>query len=168
MWKLVKIVKLVLISAVILFLLITALSLLLPSHVRISRALDIAAPKERILPFIKDLNQWHKWNRFVIVGDSMTAFFSSSTPTTIHAGQIFIQLQKKDGDTVATTWTQNNIESGSHIVCLAGEGYTTVQWYFDFHLKWYPWQKFQSIVYDKELGAPMEASLENLKRITAP
>src|SRR5690349_1817064 len=167
MWKLVKIVKLVIISAVILFLLITALSLLLPSHVRISRALDIAAPKERILPFISNLNQWRKWNRFVIMGDSMTEFISSSSPTAIHAGQVFIQLQKTDGDTVATTWTQNKIESSSHIVCLPGERYTTVQWYFDFHLKWYPWQKFQSIIYDKELGPPMEASLENLKRIVS-
>ena len=48
---------------------------------------------------------------------------------------------------------------------MGAEGSTTVQWYFDFHLKWYPWQKFQSIVYDKQLGPEMEASLENLRRI---
>jgi len=40
-----------------------------------------------------------------------------------------------------------------------------VQWYFDFHLDWYPWQKFQSIIYDKQLGIPMENSLQQLKQI---
>src|SRR6476660_8987602 len=109
MWNLMKIVKLVLISAVILFLLITALSLLLPSHVRISRALDIPAPKEKILPLISDLKQWHKWNRFVIMGDSMLEFRLTSTDTTLSAGHVGIRLQKKDGDTIVTTWTQNNI-----------------------------------------------------------
>jgi len=161
-----KIVKLVLISAVILFLLITALSLLLPSHVRISRALDIPAPKEKILPLISDLKQWHKWNRFVIMGDSMLEFRLTSTDTTLSAGHVGIRLQKKDGDTIVTTWTQNNIQSSSHIVCLPGQGYTTVQWYFDFHLKWYPWEKFQSIIYDKQLGPEMEASLENLRSLS--
>ena len=166
MWKLTRIVKLVLISAVILFLLITALSLLLPSHVRISRALDIPTPKEKILPLLSDLKQWHKWNRFVIMGDSMLASSNTSSDTTLSAGQVFIHLRRIDGDTVVTTWSQNNIESTSHIVCLAGQGYTTVQWYFDFHLKWYPWEKFQSIIYDKQLGPEMETSLENLRRIS--
>jgi hypothetical protein len=40
---------------------------------------------------------------------------------------------------------------------------TTVQWYFDFVFRWYPWEKFSSIVYDKQLGPAMEKSLNNLK-----
>jgi hypothetical protein len=160
----VKIVKLVLISAVILFLLITALSLLLPSHVRVSRAIDIPAPKEKIIPLIADLQQWSKWNRFVIVADSMHQL-AQKTSTTIQAGDLQIELQNSRGDTVVTSWMQNKNESGAHMVCLAGQGYTTVQWYFDFHLKWYPWLKFQSIVYDKQFGPEMESSLENIRRI---
>ena len=160
----VKIVKLVLISAVILFLLITALSLLLPSHVRVSRAVDIPAPKEKIIPFIADLQQWSKWNRFVIVADSMHQL-TQNTSTAIQAGDLHVELDKSEGDTVVTSWKQNKVESGGHMVCLAGQGYTTVQWYFDFHLRWYPWQKFQSIVYDKQLGPEMETSLDNLRRL---
>jgi hypothetical protein len=38
-----------------------------------------------------------------------------------------------------------------------------VQWYFDFVFRWYPWEKFSSIVYDKQLGPAMEKSLNNLK-----
>lgn len=42
---------------------------------------------------------------------------------------------------------------------------TVVQWYFDFTFKWYPWEKFSSIIYDKQLGPQMEQSLLNLKRL---
>jgi hypothetical protein len=40
-----------------------------------------------------------------------------------------------------------------------------LQWYFDIKLRWYPWEKFGSIVFDKQLGPPMEKSLGNLKKL---
>ena len=159
-----KIVKLVIISAVILFLLITALSLLLPSHVRISRAIDINAQKENIMPFVANLQEWKKWNRFVLVADSMHELQQISS-SSIQAGDLQIKMGQQQVNGVETIWLQNKNESHANIVCLPGAGYTTVQWYFDFHLDWYPWQKFQSIIYDKQLGPQMEASLENLKRL---
>ncbi len=39
----------------------------------------------------------------------------------------------------------------------------TVQLYYDFYLKWYPWEKLESIVYDKQLGPVMEKELAELK-----
>lgn len=41
---------------------------------------------------------------------------------------------------------------------------STVQLYYDFHLKWYPWQKLGSIIYDKQLGPVMEKWLVELKK----
>ena len=41
----------------------------------------------------------------------------------------------------------------------------TVQWQFDQKVKWYPWEKFASIVSDKALGPYMEKSLDNLKSV---
>lgn len=41
---------------------------------------------------------------------------------------------------------------------------STVQLYYDFHLKWYPWQKLGSIIYDKQLGPVMEKYLADLKK----
>lgn len=40
---------------------------------------------------------------------------------------------------------------------------TTLQLYYDFHLKWYPWEKLASIVYDKQLGPDMEKKLATIK-----
>lgn len=39
----------------------------------------------------------------------------------------------------------------------------TVQWYMDFHLRWYPWEKFSSLLLEKRYGAMMEQGLTNLK-----
>jgi len=159
-----RIVKLVMISAVVLFLLITALSLLLPSHVRISRAIDINAQKENILPLVSNLEQWKKWNRFVQIADSMHEL-KQITSSSIQTADLQIKTGQQQVNSVETIWIQNKNESHANIVCLPGTGYTTVQWYFDFNLDWYPWQKFQSIIYDKQLGPQMETSLENLKRL---
>ena len=41
-------------------------------------------------------------------------------------------------------------------------GYT-VQWYMDFHLRWYPWEKFSSLLFEKRYGPLMEKGLTGLK-----
>ena len=160
-----KILKLTVISAVALFLLITALSLLLPSHVRVSRAINISGSRENIGPFISDLGQWKKWNRFVLQADSMNNL-EAIGDSILKAGVVEIQMMNKGIDSVHTKWKQQNGKnSNGDFILLPGEHYTVVQWYFDFHLDWYPWQKFQSIIYDKQLGPYMEASLQNLKQV---
>ena len=160
-----KILKLIIISAVALFLLITALSLLLPSHVRVSRAINISGGREYIAPYISDLGQWKKWNRFVLQADSMNNL-EAVGDSILKAGGVEIQMMGKGIDSVHTKWKQQNGKNSSgDFILLPGEHYTVVQWYFDFHLDWYPWQKFQSIIYDKQLGPYMEASLQNLKQV---
>ncbi len=160
-----KLIKLVTISAVVLFVLITALSLLLPSHVRISRAINISGSREMISPYLNDLREWKKWNRFVQQADSIKKIEVISN-NLIEAENIQIRLTRKVADTIETTWMQpGGKNSVGTFALLPGENYTVVQWYFDFHLDWYPWQKFQSIIYDKQLGQPMEISLQQLKQI---
>lgn len=36
----------------------------------------------------------------------------------------------------------------------------------DFHLSWYPWQKFGSLLYESTYGAMMEKGLTNIKTLT--
>ena len=42
---------------------ILLISLLLPSHVRISRATDINAPAENLRPLFSDIKQWEQMER---------------------------------------------------------------------------------------------------------
>jgi hypothetical protein len=35
----------------------------------------------------------------------------------------------------------------------------------DFRLRWYPWEKFSSLLFEKQYGTQMEAGLESLKQL---
>ena len=76
-----------------------------------------------------------------------------------------VKLVSASPTLVVTRWNRNEneaINSGFQLV--GAEDSTVVQWYFDFKLKWYPWEKFGSIIFDKQLGPPMESSLARLKK----
>src|SRR5882672_10070353 len=60
-----RIIKLLFISAIVLFGVLTALSLLFPSRLRVSRAINIAAPREKIYAAVGDLRRWEEWNAFI-------------------------------------------------------------------------------------------------------
>ncbi|MEO6315341.1 MAG: hypothetical protein ABIU63_18625 [Chitinophagaceae bacterium] len=159
-----RFIKLGLISAVALFGILLLISLLLPSQVRISRAIDINAPREKILPLVADIKRWDKWNEYI-------RFYHNSIAETdmLKADEIAIFVTGQSDSLVTADWLlPSGSKFGSGFAIIAnenGHGHTTVQWYFDFHVKWYPWEKFQSIVYDAQFGPVMEKSLATLKRI---
>ncbi|MEO5995307.1 MAG: hypothetical protein ABIN89_01335 [Chitinophagaceae bacterium] len=156
-----KLIKLFVISVVVLFLLLTALSSLLPSKVRISRAIDIPDSSGIVLSKIKDFKQWELWNEYVkaLTGKKVTT-------DSIYANELSITVTHIDDVTVNTIWRQQNGKTFPGVFNLIPHAsITTVQWYFEFTIKWYPWEKFGSIIYDKQLGPQMEKSLRNLNQL---
>jgi hypothetical protein len=158
--------KLAVISVVALSGIILLISLLLPSHVRISRAIDINASGEKIYPLLSDIKQWEKWNEYV------RAYHNRIAETDmLKADEIAIFITGNKKSLVTADWQQpSGTKFGSGFAIIGvnsthSHASTTVQWYFDFHINWYPWEKFQSIVYDQQLGPVMEKSLTNLKRM---
>lgn len=139
-----KLIKLGLLSAFFLSLLLFLMSLLIPSVVRISRAIDINAPIEAIQPRLADLQEWKDWNE--MARDEME-----------------IKIVSASRDTITASWKNGNNPVMSAFTLAESGGATVVQWYFDFQLDWYPWEKFGSIIFDKHFGSPMEKSLSNLK-----
>ncbi|MBS1918560.1 MAG: SRPBCC family protein [Bacteroidetes bacterium] len=164
-------IKLFLISAVVLFLVVVLLSGILPSHIRISRAINIGAPKLRVYNTVSDFSTWRDWNGFV--SNSPLTNISLSSPSTgkgayLNSGQLKISIDKCTPDSITTTWQQvkaKNFTGGYNMMQLVPDS-VTVQWYFDFHFSWYPWEKFTSLVYDKQLGTVMEESLMKLKQVS--
>lgn len=143
-----RLLKLAFISAIAFFLLLTGLTLFIPSHIRISRAVDIMAEKEKVIPYLNDLPKWNSWNAFVQ---------DSSGPFSIHLTSITDTL-------ITSSWKAGQKEFTSGLAIYETRpGTITVQWYFDFNLPWYPWEKLGSIVYDKQLGGVMQESLVKLK-----
>lgn len=145
-----RLIKLVLISAVVFFLLLTAMSLLIPSNIRISRAIDIRSASRDVYPYLKDQSKWPLWNAYF--KDSSKKFKVS----TISSTDSLVLTRWKSGD--------KTFQSGMAVYNQV-EGTVTVQWYFDFTLSWYPWEKIASIIYDGQLGTPMQESLTELKTL---
>jgi Polyketide cyclase / dehydrase and lipid transport len=160
-----RIIKLGLISIAVFALLITGISLFFPSHVRISKAIDINAPAEKVWAQVTDAAQWSKWfprgdslPPYIIDGvikgigtDSLQALMiTGSTDSTVTAANVG-PLAKKGG-------------SGWNIYPGGIPNTVTVQWYMDFQLKWYPWEKFSSLLLEGRYGSFMEKGLENLKQ----
>jgi len=141
-----RILKLGLISAFVFFLILYLMSLMIPNTVRISRAININAPAASIYPLLENRPAWKSWNEMV-------------------TDSIVIRDLRSDSDLIVTEWTYKERSVQSSFRLEESAGVTVVQWYFDFRLKWYPWEKFGSITFDKQFGTPMETSLNNLKKL---
>ncbi len=140
-----KYLKLGLISIVIFGLILFLMSLLIPSTVRISRAVNIHAERAVVYPLIADTSRWRVWNEMSV--DS-----------------IKVSVLSDSAYRLETAWMYGNREIHSGFRLEESANITVVQWYFDIALKWYPWEKFGSIIFDKQFGPLMEQSLENLQK----
>lgn len=56
-----KLIKLAILSFVFLFLVVFGISLFIPSHIRISRAVNIKSSADSVLNQISDMNKWKEW-----------------------------------------------------------------------------------------------------------
>jgi hypothetical protein len=160
-----RIIKLGIISLIVFSLLITGISLFFPSHVRISKAIDIETSRDSLLAQVKDLSNWKNW----------------------YPGADTMQLREKNGvvdgllvdsamglvtlaavsDTAIHALTSGpkvrDVKSGWNFYEGSRPNTVTVQWYMDFHLRWYPWEKFSSLLLEKRYGPVMEKGLDKLK-----
>lgn len=156
-------IKLGLISLVGLSLVIFLLASLIPSEMRVSRAITIDVPKDSVEGKVKDISQWQQWNVLVNKPELSQKIFTANKFT---SDELTVASLGMDSSLVKTQWTRNGQDS---IACgmnvLAAGNRTIVQWYFDFKVKWYPWEKFGSIIFDNQLGPPMEQSLAQLKKL---
>jgi hypothetical protein len=158
-----RFVKLAIISAIVLFIVIFLFSLIIPSTVRVSRAIDISVSKDSLIAQLADLRQWKQWN---IMANNSELGKEQFTETAITSEQMTITKKALVGDTLFTNWKQPNARVlNSGFSWYGKDGQLVLQWYFDIKLRWYPWEKFGSIVFDKQLGPPMEKSLGNLKKL---
>lgn len=140
-----RFIKLGLISVVVFSLLITAFSLMIPSHVRISKAIDISVERDTLLNQLSTTANWKNW----YPGADSIQQVSEITSIT-------------DSTVIAK---QQRAETGWNIYDAGIPGTLTVQWYMDFHLRWYPWEKFSSLLLEKRYGPVMEKGLDNLKKL---
>ena len=161
-----RLIKLAIISFIVFFLLITGISLFIPSHVRISKATDISAGKDSVLLQIKNAENWKNWypgadTRELLTENGVTKGIRTGD------GQGIVLMEVTDTSVIAGNAAPGigKGEMGWNIIPSGDTGVVTVQWYMDFRFRWYPWEKFSSLLLEKRYGPLMEQGLGSLKKI---
>ena len=149
------------------FIIVTAIGLFFPSTVRVSRAIDIYATSDTLHHFISDVKYWKLWMQGA--EKSTIQFLSAKTAgagTVARIGNDEVGILSAAPNSILIQWKgiKGNIQnSGFELISYPAKNITTVQWWFEQHINWYPWERFASIMNDKILGPSMEQSLNNLK-----
>ncbi|MCD2425696.1 SRPBCC family protein [Niabella pedocola] len=160
-----KYIKLFIFSAVVLLLAITGVTLLLPSHVRVSRAVNLYAGNDSVLNQVKDLAQWKNWypgfdtlelkDAVVANGRVISASVKNVQLWVINSSDSLVTVQMKKGEQpVRNSWK---------LIRYAHSDSLTLQNYMEFDFKWYPWERFSGLLLDGSYGRIMEQGLRQLK-----
>ena len=158
-----RFIKLGIISVFGLFAVVTAISLLFPSTVIVSRTVNISAPRDSILPLV---NNMHNWKRWIQGMDQSSVKIVSNTEADMSGTKVVINGVS---DTSITSLWQNKqgkwMISSIQIFADSLRSTTIVNWQFEQQLHWYPWEKFASMMNEKIMGPMMETNLSRLKRL---
>ena len=152
-----RIIKLAFFSFLVFFAILTGFSLFIPSHIRLTKVVNIQGEKDSIFALIKNKDQWVKWH------PAFTGNLDAEQQTVFQS--IEAELVSESDSVLQMQWQQEGrkaIENGWQLYH-PGTDSTILQWYMDFNLPWYPWQKFGSLFYEKNYGQMMEQGLHNLK-----
>lgn len=162
-----RVIKLAILSFVCLFLLVTVISLFIPGHITLSKATNIAADDKVVYTYIEKLFEWRQWHPALkdIPQNEIQVFADSSIKV---RGTLINVLERKQEEIVTEMVTDNGrpVTSGLKIIRHQQGDSSTLQWYMDFKLRWYPWEKFKSLFFENIYGIQMEQGLANLKELS--
>lgn len=161
-------IKLAVISFAFLFIIVTLITLLLPSANTISRAIDIRAPYTRVYQAVYQLDQWSCWypeGNMIIPEKAKTA--TKGSAITINNALVAFEIATPNNITAVWQWGNKETITGSFYFIPSGDSsITTLQWQFVQKVKWYPWEKLSLIAGNRTIGPFLEQGLEQLKNCT--
>lgn len=164
-----RIIKLALLSFFFLFVLVTLISLFIPSSVRISRAINVYSDPGQVLVPVRNINKWPEWypGLKTIPTEDIQFSQSGAKPVMTIPGSTVIINSANDQQVLAELVGEKGkrIMNGFNAITHNQSDSVTLQWYMDFKLSWYPWEKFGSMLFEKMYGSTMEQGLENLGHI---
>lgn len=159
-----RIVKLATLSFVFLFLLITIISLFLPSTIRITKTEQINAATDAVMQQISNPSNWKNWYPGL---DSAKLVYTNDLPTGViinkRKQQTIDITSKNEGEVMIEYKIANETKILGGWKVTADQGSVMIQWYNVMHVRWYPWEKFAGILYERSLSDQMKTGLIRLK-----
>ena len=169
----IRLVKAFLFGITGLFIVITLLSLLIPSKVKTSRVVIINnTTADKIYQQTANLNNWKKWHPVFKPGVTVINIVDSSIGKNAACNIVYnnktTYLVITSADTASIKFNlQSNsakdIENDLVIIPLPQQHSVQVEWRVLNNLHWYPWEKFYAIFLDKITGPGYEDALNGLK-----
>ena len=161
-----RIVRFIIISAAVIFIIITIISLFIPSNVRISRGIQINSSKESVMNQVSQVSNWRNWYPGA---DSLKSYYEDNVIKGLILDEpnkryLVIREIKDDEVTAEYLLPNKKIQTGWLVAANANANSVTMQWYMDFHLRWYPWEKFSSFLFEKVYHPQLQQGLDNLKK----
>ena len=162
-----KFVKLGLLSIGGLFMLVFFISLLMPSSVAVSRAVNINAPRDSVYYLVSDLSKWKLWLENY---DSSKATINrdiQGKDVQLKMDNTRVTIIDNSPQSLKTMWQVGDaapLPAVFEFIFHERSSTTTVHWQFNQKLGWYPWQKFAGMFSEKALGPFMDNSLQRLKQ----
>ena len=150
------------------FLVITIVSLLMPSKVVTTRMISIRASPADVMEQVQNLNNWPNWHP--LFSDPQIQFNQNPggkiATWSVNGRANTLQLIKASHEQAIfhlISSGQNTQENRISILQYKDSGAVQVEWSALTQLKWYPWEKFSGIFVDKITGAGYETALNQLK-----
>ena len=159
-----KVARLIIISLVIFSAVIMIISLFIPSHVTISQAIQINRATGTVMQQLVDPEKWKNWYpgadslKYYREGGAIKGRFLNSKND-----RLIISEKQHDKVTAIYVSRRRKIPTVWQVISVTDSSSTTVQWHLDFFLRWYPWEKFSSFMFEKVYNPQLKAGLENLK-----
>ena|SRR5690606_4230600 len=161
-----RILKLIFISAVVFFGLACTVAFFIPSRIRVLRMTSLANGRDSVLDQVRDLSKWKRW--YPGFEDVVLSEMQTENGRVVKAMANGIRLSvQESGDSSVVVYMQKGdrpVISGWQINKDYRNDSLALQGYMDFSLKWYPWEKFSSLLLDKSYGDQLAGGLANLKK----
>jgi hypothetical protein len=157
-------------------LMLTIIGLVIPSSVKISRGIIVNADSIKVYRQLSDVKDWGKWMPWVTADEGALV---QTSPVTNQPGAFFswkglnlknngtITLLSFAPDLITTKYElkgMNDSEGGFRIRTLPNNlSQCEVQWFMEYNLKWYPWERFYGIFLDHIIGPSFDKGLQELK-----
>jgi Polyketide cyclase / dehydrase and lipid transport len=159
-----------------LMIVLTLIGLVIPSSVKISRGIIINVDSVKVHRQLSDVKDWGQWMPWVTADEGALVQTSQVTNA---PGSFFkwkgLNLKNNGTITLLTIKPEiittnyelqgmNTCEGGFRIRSLPNNlSQSEVQWFMEYKLKWYPWERFYGIFMDHIIGPSFDKGLEELK-----
>ena len=143
---------------------------MMPSVIMVGRSAEIKAPIDSVRFYTNDPANWRFW-----INGADTSYYKELTSSTtqkgskIILGTYIVTVLENDPDTIFTLWHGQNTKEQINKLDLSYTSTTAdstvVNWAFQQHLSWLPWDRLGGMLHDEVIGPSIQASLEKLKEV---